>query len=289
MHHRFAIIGAGTVGRALARLLVGRDYEFLGAASRSIQSARDACEFAGAGRATTDAAVLARESDLVFITTPDDAVGDVCAHLGRARALRAEAVVAHCSGALSSNVLGDARSCGAHVGSLHPLQTLASPAQAVALLPGSYCCIEGDEAAVEVLECVARALDMHPLRIRTEAKPLYHAAAIVSSNYLVALQAAALKLAVAAGIDRADALPALLPLIKGTVSNVEALGIPAALTGPIARGDLGTVRRHMELLVAEVPDLLDLYRVLGRETVEVARDRGTLSRDAAAELLDLLG
>ncbi len=289
MPHRFAIIGAGTVGRALARLLSGQGHEFVGAASRSIGSAQAACELAGAGHPSEDPAELAREADLVFITTPDDAIGGVCAHLGRARALRPETVVAHCSGALSSNVLADARSCGAHVGSMHPLQTLASPEQAVALLPGSWCCIEGDEPAVEVLECVARALSMHAFRIRTEAKPLYHAAAIVSSNYLVALQAAALKLAAAAGIEPADALHALLPLIRGTVSNIEALGIPAALTGPIARGDVETVRRHLAALAAHAPDLLDLYRVLGREAIEVARDKGTLQRDQAAEILDLLG
>ncbi len=288
MPHRFAIIGAGTVGRALARLLSGQGYEFLGAASRSIESARAACEFAGAGRPTRDAAGLVREAGLVLITTPDDAIGEVCAHLGRTRALRPETVVAHCSGALSSNVLGDARTCGACVGSMHPLQTLASPEQAIVLLPGSWCCIEGDEAAVEVLECVAHALSMHTVRIRTEAKSLYHAAATCASNYLVALQAAALKLAAVAGIDSADALPALLPLIKGTVSNIDALGVPAALTGPIARGDVETVRRHMEVLVADAPDLLDLYRVLGREAVEVAREKGTLQRDPAAEILDIL-
>jgi predicted short-subunit dehydrogenase-like oxidoreductase (DUF2520 family) len=275
LHHRFAIIGAGTVGRALARLLVAQGYEFLGAASRSIESARAACEFAGAGRAVSEPTELASEADLVFITTPDDAIAPVCSHLGRSRALRSESVVAHCSGALSSNVLADARSCGAHVGSLHPLQTLASPGQAVALLPGSYCCIEGDEPAVEVLQCAAREIGMHALRIRTEAKPLYHAAATISSNYLVALQNAALKLALAAGIDRADSLPALLPLIKGTVSNIEALGVPAALTGPVARGDTETA--------------VEVLQCAAREAVEVALDRGTLTREQAGVLLDLLG
>ena len=288
MGRKFVIIGAGTVGRALARLLAEEDYEFLGAAGRTIESARAACSFAGTGRATTDATELTRQADLVFITTPDDAIGAVCAHLGRARALRGDAVVAHCSGALPSTVLGDARSCGAHVGSLHPLQTFASPEQAAGLLPGSWCCIEGDDLAVEVLEGVALSLSMHVLRIRTESKPLYHAAAIVACNYLVALQNAALKLAAAAGIERADALHALLPLIAGTVNSIETLGIPAALTGPIERGDVETVRRHLEAIAGHAPGLLDLYRVLGREAVEVAVDKGSLTQAQAEAIRDLL-
>jgi len=284
----FAIIGAGKVGSALARLLAERGYQFIGAASRSMESARAACSFAGTGQATTDPTELTPEADLVFITTPDEVIGTVCAHLGHARALKERSVVAHCSGALPSSVLADARACGAHPGSLHPLQTFASAEQAVGLLPGSWCCIEGDEAAAEALRRVAASLNMHTLTVRTELKPLYHAAAVVASNYLVALQNAALKLAAAAEIERGDAFHALLPLVRGTVDNIQTLGIPAALTGPIARGDTQTVRRHLEAISAHAPDLLELYRVLGRQAVEVARDLGSITCEQAADILELL-
>lgn len=288
MTTKFAIIGAGKVGVALARLLAEAGYSFLGAASRSLASAEKACRLAGSGVPTTEPAQVARKADLVFITTPDDAIQWVADESSAAGAFKRGAVVAHCSGALPSTILASVRAAGAHVGSLHPLQSFATVEQAVQLLPGSYCCIEGDPEAAEVLEQVARALGARALRIPTDAKALYHASAVLASNYLVALQNAALRLGEAAGIDRADALQSLLPLIKGTVSNLESVGIPDCLTGPIARGDVETVRRHLDALEAAVPELLPLYKVLGREAVQVALAKGTLTRHRAAQLLGML-
>ncbi len=285
---RFCIVGAGTVGSALARLLSQAGWEFLGAASRSVESARDACRFAGCGRASTDAAELTRAADLIFITTPDDAISSVCRELAEAGGISSGAVVAHCSGACSSSVLEDARGRGAAVGSIHPLQSFATAEQAVRLLPGSFCCIEGDPRAVAALREAAGTLGARVLAIPTEGKALYHAAAVVACNYLVALESAALKLAEAAGLDRGEALEALLPLIRGTVDNIENVGIPACLTGPIARGDVETVRTHLEAIAANAPDVLPLYKLLGLETVELALAKGTLTPDRANELRAVL-
>ena len=284
MQTRFAIVGAGKVGSALARLLARAGYEFVGAASRRIESARSACEFAGGGRATMTPAEVTREADLVFITTPDDAIAAACDYLSQAGAFRAGAVVAHCSGAHASTILESARRCGAHLGSMHPLQSFATAEQAVEILPGSFCCIEGDQEAVRALSDAARRLDARVMSIPTEGKVLYHAAAVLACNFLVALENAALKTDEAAGIARGDALQSLLPLIKGTVSNIEKVGIPQCLTGPIARGDVETTRRHLEAIEAKIPELLPLYKTLGRETVEVGLAKGTLSEDKA-ELL----
>jgi len=283
----FAIVGAGKVGSALAKLLGEAGYAFLGAASRSIDSARRACEFAGGGRATTNAPELTLHADLTFITTPDDVIAGVCAQLSEARAFSAGAVVAHCSGAEPSTILDPARGCGAYVGSMHPLQSFATAEQAINILPGSFCCIEGDPAAVAVLTRVAEALKTRVMTIPTEGKTLYHAAAVVACNFLVALQNAALKLDEAAGIERSKALESLLPLIKGTVNNLENVGIPQCLTGPIARGDIETTRRHLGAMEKTIPELLPLYRTLGIETVEVGRAKGTLSEERARILLEM--
>ncbi|MHC4591226.1 MAG: Rossmann-like and DUF2520 domain-containing protein [Planctomycetota bacterium] len=280
----FAIIGAGTVGTALAKLLVEAGYQFVGAASRSLESAQAACDLAGAGRATVDPTDLTRLADLVLITTPDDAIQTVCDMLAEVDAFQVGTVVAHCSGALASDVLESARAAEACVGSFHPLQTLATVEEAVEILPGSYCCIEGDPVATAALESVANAIGLKVIQIPTEAKALYHAAAVMACNYLVALEDAALALAEAAGIERADALAALLPLVKGTVSNLEAVGTPDCLTGPIARGDVETVRGHVEAMQEMTPELLPLYRLLGLRTIDVALAKGTLTKKAAAEL-----
>lgn len=288
MSVRFAIVGAGKVGTALARLLSKAGYEFAGAASRTLQSAQAACSLAGGGQAATTPAEVTREADLVFITTLDDVIQDVFANIARAGAFRPGAVVAHCSGAHSSGVLVAPGAEGVHAGSFHPLQTFATADETVGLLPGSYCCIEGDETATTLLGQVAADLRMHPLAIASEDKALYHAAAVMSCNYLVALQNAAVGLMEAAGISRQEALRALLPLIEGTVHNLGAVGLADSLTGPVSRGDAGTVRRHVEAISSRRPELLPLYRLLGLEAVRVALAKGTLRPDGAEELRRLL-
>ena len=282
------IVGAGRVGPALARLLTRAGYRLLGVAAPSADAARRACDYAGAGRPVQDAADLTREADLTFLATPDDVIGNVCRALADAGAFRPGSVVAHCSGALPSEVLAPARPAGAHVGSLHPLQSFASAEEAVRVLPGCRCAIEGDPEAVGLLRTVAEDIGGRPFVIRPEAKPLYHAAAVFASNYLVAVEAAAVRLAEAAVIPRAEALDALLPLIRGTVSNIERVGIPECLTGPIARGDAETVRRHCTEIARHAADLLPLYTLLGRQTVRVAVARGGLDEAAVHALEEAL-
>jgi predicted short-subunit dehydrogenase-like oxidoreductase (DUF2520 family) len=114
-------------------------------------------------------------------------------------------------------------------------------------------------------------------------RPLYHAAAVVASNYLPVLLALAARLLVHAGVDEDDAVPALLPLMRGTLDNVAELGIGPALTGPVARGDIETVRLHLRMLPEREARL---YRDLGREAVALAEARG-LGADLVAALREL--
>jgi len=285
---RFAIVGPGKVGTAMARLLAGAGHAFVGAAGRRTESARAACERVGGGIATTNARDVTAEADLVLITTPDDAIHGACDDMSEAGGVRPGSVVAHCSGVHPSDILRSARAAGAHVGSLHPLQTLATVEAAIEALPGSYCCIEGDAKAVAVLERIARDLRLHAVTIPTEAKAAYHAACCMCSNYLVALENAAARLMQAAGMPRDDALQALLPLVRATVSNLEKVGIPDCLTGPIARGDVATVRLHLDAIGECAPGLLPLYRTLGSETILVARAKGTLDAGRARQMAALL-
>ncbi len=180
MSRSFAIVGAGKVGSALARLLSEHGYEFLGAASRSTESAEAACEFAGAGTPHTAVAPLTRRAGLVFLTVPDDAIEQVCSQIARDKGFAEGAVVAHCSGALDSTTLAPAAEAGAHVGSMHPLQSFATAEQALSILPGSCCCIEGDHDAVDALRDVAHAAACRPMTLSSEGKPLSPAASTVA-------------------------------------------------------------------------------------------------------------
>jgi predicted short-subunit dehydrogenase-like oxidoreductase (DUF2520 family) len=286
--HKVAIIGAGVVGTAMGYLLKGKGYPIVGIASRTLKSAQRAREFIGEGDASIDIKATSKKADIVFITTPDKVIEDVCNTVASDGGFNSGVFVFHTSGALSSEILRTARDSGANVASIHPLQSLADVREAVKNLPGSYFCIEGDEAALSVAREIVAALNGKELTLKMGKKPLYHAGASIASNFLVATVRFGLELFEAAGIDRQDSLNALMPLIKGTVKNIETLGIPSALTGPISRGDIGVIEGHLKAISDERPAMIRLYTELGRYTVKVALEKGTIGKDEAERIILLL-
>jgi predicted short-subunit dehydrogenase-like oxidoreductase (DUF2520 family) len=272
-----AIIGAGKTGRTLGRLARRVGYEIGPVVCRTRAHAEEAAAFIGGGRPGTEPVGAA----LTILAVPDGEIASV------ARSLRAprRAVVAHTCATFGADVLRPHRPAGA----IHPLRSFADPARAAEQFAGAACAIDGDREAVEVLEEFARAIGGVPLRVRTDRKALYHAGAVFASNYLVAALEAALRLFEAAGVPRKEALPALGSLAEGTLANVRAVGIPAALTGPIERGDAETVKRHIEALAAEAPGLAGAYAALARLAIEVALEKGTIDRRAAGRLNAALG
>ena len=185
-------------------------------------------------------------------------------------------IVVHMSGAQSSEILDRAKDFGAKVLSVHPLQAFASFEMAVQNLPGSVFSIEGDKDAYDAAVCIVETLGGEYFFIDRSAKPLYHAGACVVSNYLVTLIDLGVKLLESTGIPKSLATKALLPLINGTIRYVENIGIPKALTGPIARGDLSTIVKHLDCLEEMAPELLQLYSWLGIQTAEIALEKGTI-------------
>lgn len=283
-----SIIGCGTLGTAFGKLLARAGYRISGIATRSLETAERTAGIIGAKRFSDCPWEISLGADVVFITTPDDAIESTCKVISEHKGFEKNAVVIHCSGALSSEILSSARDCGAVVASLHPLQSFASVDQAETLVRGSFCAIEGDNAALPAVRQLVNDLGGLLMEITAEVKTLYHAAAVVASNYLVALIHLALKLDRAAGIPPDVAFRATLPLIKGTLSNIGAKGIPEALTGPIARGDRATVAAHLKAIKDRVPELLTVYSTLGLYTVDLAKDKGTLTKEMVEELIALL-
>lgn len=220
----------------------------------------------------------------VLLTVPDDALSEM-AHAMAGQGDAPEGCVAlHCSGALSVDVLAPLHARGYRVGSLHPLQSLAHPVSGAERLAGSWFAVSGEPEAAAVGRRLVSELGGTPLVIPVARRPLYHAAAVVASNYLPVLLALSARLLVLSGVDPDEAVRALLPLMRGTLDNVDELGLASALTGPIARGDVETVRMHLRSLPAREGRL---YRDLGREAIELAEARG-LDPDAVAALRDLL-
>lgn len=271
---RIGFIGVGRVGSALAVLMQRAGYNIAVVASRHVE------HYAGLAamlnkpdlRRASPTEVFAT-ADLTFITTPDDVIAPLAGSIGRA-GLGLDKAVVHTSGALSSAALSGVREHGALVGSLHPLQAFASIELALARLPGSSFAIEGDATLVPALTRIAVDIGGTPMLIRPQDKTLYHAAAVLAANYSVTLAALGAQLLAAIGIDPEAGLTALLPLLRGNIENLEQLGLPAALTGPIARGDSGTVARHLQALDATNPEVASLYRELGLLTLPLARGKG---------------
>ena len=288
MKPSFAIVGCGKVGTSLGWFLSKRGYPLVGVAGRRLESARTAADIIGTGTFSDKPWEITVLADIVFITTPDDAISKTCREIISRDGIKENAVILHCSGSLPSTILIPDKKINFHTGSLHPLQSFASIKTDRNPFRDIIAAVEGDETAVEAARGIAMDLGAVCLEIKTETKALYHAAAVVASNYLVSLMDLSFRLIAAAGITGGDAVRVLYPLVKGTLGNIEKIGIPNALTGPISRGDVETVADHLDQMAATVPELISIYKSLGRHTVGIALDKGTLSEEKALELKGLL-
>ncbi|GAF25910.1 uncharacterized conserved protein [Moorella thermoacetica Y72] len=284
---RVGIIGAGAVGTGMGLLLSRRGYTIAGVSSRTMASAERAAARLNCP-AFADPETVARRSEIVFITTTDRAIGPVAAAIAGRGGFRPGQTVIHMSGSLTSAVLDPARQAGALALALHPLQSCADADRAVANLPGSVFSLEGDREALPLGERLVNDLEGEYFIISPEAKPLYHAAACVASNYLVSIVDLSYRLMQAAGMAPDMVARALAPLIEGTWGNIKEKGVPQALTGPIARGDVATIASHLQAMAARAPELEEIYRAVGRYTIGVAGRKGSLNARRAALLGQLL-
>jgi predicted short-subunit dehydrogenase-like oxidoreductase (DUF2520 family) len=265
-----AIIGAGRVGRALGRALRQRGWRIDAVVTRSPKTARAAVHAVGAGRPQSrlDAAALA--ADVVLITTPDRAIASVAAQLARIGGERCrEKIVLHTNGAIDRSVLAPLERLGAATGSLHPLQTFTR--SAAPDLDGAICAIEGTPRALRVARRIARDLGCIPVVIAPQSKPAYHAAAALAAGHMLAVEEAATRILIALGFSRLQAVRALLPLTRQTLDNFERFGANAAWTGPLARGDFATVKKHAAALRKFPREYREAYDSLSRLALLVLR------------------
>jgi len=281
---KIGFIGAGTVATALATRLSGKGYPVVAVSSRSRTSAKNLAQTIAGCHAFSNNQDVADAAELVFITTPDGAIASVASeiqwHPGQS--------VVHCSGADSVDILTPAKTSGTYVGVFHPLQTFASASQAIENLPGTTFALEAEEPLLGTLKDMATALGGHWIELGAGDKVIYHAAAVFACNYLITLIKLATDLWQTFNIPPQQATQALLPLLRGTINNIDAMGIPKCLTGPIARGDTGTVRKHLNALQKVAPDLLTTYQELGLKTIPIALAKGKINQKQADELQAIL-
>lgn len=279
-----AIAGAGRLAQTLGRLLRERGERVAAVASRQLEHARAAAEFIGGGE-VVPYHCLPKYAERVLIAVSDDAIPSVAATLADAGMSQGAAL--HTCGAHGPDILAPLGARGVSCGTLHPLQTIASPAHGMAALPGCAFGITADGAAAAWAERIAMMLGGRALRVSADMRPLWHAAAVMAGNYVVALVDAAVMLMGAAGIEERDALAAIAPLVRASGSNALSLGPVRALTGPVERGDIDTVTMHCDALSAAPPVVRAFYRAGALQVLDIARRRG-IDEDKARKLETLL-
>jgi predicted short-subunit dehydrogenase-like oxidoreductase (DUF2520 family) len=283
-----AVIGAGRVATALAVGLRRAGHRLVAASGRERSRERVARFLAGARFYEADQAHLgARAASLVVIGVPDDFIAEVCGRLAEGEAFHPEQHVMHLSGSVGLDALATARSAGAEVLSLHPLQSFPDVEEGMVRLPGSAIAVTaGDEDGFAYAERLARDVGGTPFRIADEAKPLYHAAAVFCSNYLVAVEGMAEHLFRLAGLE--EPLHSFEPLARTALETTFAKGPDAALTGPAARGDAGTIARNLAALSERAPEAVPSYVALARVAADLAAREGRLTADGRARVEEVL-
>ena len=281
---RIGFIGAGAVGGSLAVALSKQGYRVVAVASRSRSSAESLAARLPGNLPRATGQEVADDSDVVFLTTPDDAVRPVASSISWRRGQAA----VHCSGVRSLDVLDPVAGQGALRGAFHPLQQFADIDNGSKSFPGITFGIEADEGLGGFLEEAARSIGGHPVFLSPGDKPLYHITGVLMGNLLSTFVASAATVWEAFGSDRARGLESLLPMMRQVAANLETMGLPNAVSGPYVRGDTGTVRRHLDALEADAPDVLPLYREVALLSLPLAVEKGALSRERSDEIRAML-
>jgi predicted short-subunit dehydrogenase-like oxidoreductase (DUF2520 family) len=285
---KIAVVGAGRAGTALAVHWRKAGHEIVAVSGRNKTAAR-AATYLPDVPFMPNPAEAAKAAEVVVVGVPDDAIVAVCESLATAGAVGAGQSVMHLSGASGLDMLASARAAGAHTMSFHPLQTFPTVEAAIDRLPGSAVAItteDGDEDTALIGERLAADAGARAFRLDDNVKSLYHAAAVFASNYLVAVTAEAEELFKAAGLPEPNEL--FMPLMRASLDNVASLGSEAALTGPAARGDAGTVARNLEALAANSPQAIPSYVALARVALDLAEHSGRLAPEERAKVEEVL-
>ncbi len=274
------IVGAGAVGTALGVAFSRAGWQVGAAASRDAERRRRFASLVPGARTVVDAQAIVDECHLVIVAVPDDAVAGVSSAI---RLYSGQAIV-HTSGALGAEVLTPSLAAGTQAGGFHPLIAFADVERAVEALRGATVAVEAEPPLLGLLGEMASSIGAHPVVIPHGAKAAYHAAAVLAAAGTISLLDSIAELGRVAGLDEAQSRAVYLPLVENTLGNARALGIARALTGPMTRGDVGTLEAHAATLAAHAPAVAALHRELSLRAIAIAEGRGAIDARTAAAL-----
>jgi predicted short-subunit dehydrogenase-like oxidoreductase (DUF2520 family) len=279
------IVGAGVVGIALGVAISRTGWPVVAVSSRDATRRDRFCSMVQSARAFIEPAAITDVVDLIIVAVPDDAIAEVA---GQIR-LRSGQAIVHTSGAVGAEVLAAAVIEGGDIGAFHPLVSFTSDVErSVAGIVGATIAVEGDDRLVELLADLAEAIGGTTVRLLPGTKAAYHAAAVLASGGLIALLDAIVALGAVAGLDEGESLAVYGRLAEQTLANARGVGVAASLTGPITRGDVGTVAAHIATLEVNAPDVVELYLAMARRQLRIAQDRGALSPNQVARVRRVL-
>ena len=272
------IIGPGRLGMALALALSDRGYRVRSIVGRRLSSIRRAANLLDAPAELLVIKDIQKmpQADLLIIATPDDQIASVVKTLASLNIdTRKRPIALHTSGALSSVVLTPLAGVGWVIGSMHPLVSVSDPAQGASSFSGAFWCVEGDAKALSAAKTIVKNLKGQTFTVPAAAKPLYHAAAVMTSGNVVALFDVAIDMLHECGLSRREAKRVLLPLLQSATHNLIDRDPSRSLTGTFSRGDIATVEQHLAALSGKkLVEAAALYRLLGKKSLHLAEENG---------------
>ncbi len=284
---KIGFIGAGKVGTSFGIYLMSNKVDVVGYYSKSLSSSNKAA-FITNSKAYTNIYDLVKDVDLVAITTSDDVIINIVKDLNKHGELLNNKVVFHMSGVHSSSILTPLKDKNVTILSLHPLLSFKDSTNSVEELKNAFFTIEGYGDRFEEIKESIEKLGNQLIVISAENKVLYHTACSVLSNYLVTLIDVGLDMLAQAGFSKQEAIQLAKPLVFKTLNNIFQSNTEEALTGPISRGDIGTVTKHIENLNNNNNEWLKLYKVLGEHTIDLTRKSNRINQDTAISLMEVM-
>jgi predicted short-subunit dehydrogenase-like oxidoreductase (DUF2520 family) len=279
------IIGTGAVGSALAVLLRNAGYPVAGIAGRNKERSAELLKKLNLqkGDATNEEIVV--DSDVIFFCLPDDELSDEINRCVKAASSFAGKLFFHTSGALSSNLFDPFRKKGALAASFHPLQSIPKNNRTVSLKDFAVT-VEGDQPAVDYAFEIIQKIGAKPVLIEPGQKVMYHATATLASNGLVGLSGVVEEMIDAVGLGE-EGREHFYKLMGQSLDNSRTMTAPDAITGPAARGDIATLKQHLNTLRQQSPHIVPIYVVIGSHCVSLAIRSGTISQERGEAILDL--